>query len=100
MGELLRRFWIPALLAQEVAEPDGKPARFRLLGEDLVAFRDSDGRVGILDERCPHRRASLGLALNSEGGLRCLYHGWKYAVDGTCLDTPTEPPNSPITRKL
>jgi phthalate 4,5-dioxygenase len=100
MGELMRRFWLPALLAEEVAERDGRPARFRLLGEDLVAFRDSEGRVGVLDERCPHRRASLGLALNSEGGLRCLYHGWKYAVDGTCLDTPTEPANSPIKRKL
>jgi len=90
MGALLRRFWFPALLASEVAEPDGKPARVRLLGEDLVAFRDTEGRVGLLDEHCPHRRASLALGLNQHSGLRCLYHGWKFGVDGRCQDAPTE----------
>jgi len=90
MGNLLRRFWVPALLASEVGEPDGKPVRIRLLGEDLVAFRDTERRVGLLDEHCPHRRASLGLALNAHSGLRCLYHGWKFGVDGRCQDAPTE----------
>jgi phthalate 4,5-dioxygenase oxygenase subunit len=90
MGGLLRRFWIPAFLASEVAERDGKPMRLRLLGEDLVGFRDSEGRVGLLDEHCPHRRASLALGLNAHSGLRCLYHGWKFGVDGRCQDAPTE----------
>lgn len=90
MGTLLRRFWFPALLASEIAEPDGKPVRVRLLGEDLVAFRDTEGRVGLLDEHCPHRRASLALGLNQHSGVRCLYHGWKFGVDGQCQDAPTE----------
>ena len=94
MGELIRRFWIPALLSSELPEPDGTPVRIRLLGEDLVAFRDSDGRVGLLEEHCPHRRASLALGINEKGGLRCLYHGWKFAVDGRCLEIPTEPAGS------
>ncbi len=100
MGELIRRFWIPALLASEIAEPGGKPVRVRLLGEDLVAFRDTDGKVGLLDEQCPHRRASLALGDNSDGGLRCLYHGWKFATDGTCLDTPTEPSGSAFCSRI
>jgi phthalate 4,5-dioxygenase len=99
-GDLIRRFWIPALLASEISEPGGKPVRLRLLGEDLVAFRDSDGKVGLLDEQCPHRRASLALGDNSEGGLRCLYHGWKFATDGTCLDTPTEPAGSAFCSRI
>jgi phthalate 4,5-dioxygenase len=90
MGALLRRFWIPALLSSEVGEPDGKPLRIRLLGEDLVAFRDTENRVGLLDEHCPHRRASLALGLNQHSGLRCLYHGWKFDVEGRCKDAPTE----------
>lgn len=100
MGELIRRFWIPALLASEVAEPNGKPLRVRLMGEDLVAFRDSEGKVGLLDEQCPHRRASLALGDNSDGGLRCLYHGWKFATDGTCLDTPTEPAGAAFCSRI
>lgn len=99
-GDLIRRFWIPALLASEISEPGGKPVRLRLLGEDLVAFRDSDGKVGLLDEQCPHRRASLALGDNSDGGLRCLYHGWKFATDGTCLDTPTEPAGSAFCSRI
>jgi phenylpropionate dioxygenase-like ring-hydroxylating dioxygenase large terminal subunit len=97
MGELIRRYWLPALLSSELPEPDGTPVRLRLLGEDLVAFRDTDGRVGLLEERCPHRRASLALGVNDKGGLRCLYHGWKFAVDGRCLEIPTEAPG---TRKM
>src|SRR5215831_21215246 len=88
---LTRRHWIPACMLEEVAEPDGKPVRIRLLGEDLVAFRDSRGRLGVLDEHCPHRRASLALGRNEDCGLRCLYHGWKVDVDGNVVDRPTEP---------
>ena len=88
MGNALRRYWIPALLAEEVEEPDGDPVRFEILGEKLVAFRDTKGRLGILDEKCCHRGASLYLARNEECGLRCLYHGWKYAYDGEILETP------------
>jgi len=76
----------PGGLAREIAEPDGSPVRVRLLGEDLVAFRDSDGRIGPLDEYCPHRRASLWFGRNEGYGLRCVYHDWKFAVDGACVD--------------
>jgi len=91
MGRLMRSHWIPACMSEEVAEPDGKPARLRLLGEDLVAFRDSRGRLGVLDEHCPHRRASLALGRNEDCGLRCLYHGWKVDVEGNVVDRPSEP---------
>jgi phthalate 4,5-dioxygenase len=100
MGTLLRRFWIPALLASELPERDGKPVRVRLLGEDLVGFRDSEGRIGLLDEHCPHRRASLALGLNQHLGLRCLYHGWKFGVDGRCQDAPTEPAGSKFCARI
>jgi phenylpropionate dioxygenase-like ring-hydroxylating dioxygenase large terminal subunit len=100
MGGFIRRFWIPALLSSELPEADGKPVRFRLLSENLVAFRDSSGAVGVLEEQCPHRRASLALGVNEKNGLRCLYHGWKFAVDGRCMETPTEPPNSRLCQKL
>ena len=86
MGETLRRYWLPALLAWELPEPDCPPVRVKLLQEELVAFRDSCGRVGLLDERCPHRQASLFLGRNEECGLRCVYHGWKFDVDGQCVD--------------
>jgi phthalate 4,5-dioxygenase len=92
MGALLRRFWIPALLEEEVATPDCPPLRLRLLGEDLVAFRDTEGRVGILEANCPHRRAGLFFGRNEECGLRCVYHGWKFDVNGRCVDMPSEPP--------
>jgi nitrite reductase/ring-hydroxylating ferredoxin subunit len=91
MGDTMRRYWIPALLAREVPEPDGPPVRVRLLGEDLVAFRDTRGRVGLLDEFCPHRRASLFFGRNEECGLRCVYHGWKFDADGRCVDMMNEP---------
>jgi phenylpropionate dioxygenase-like ring-hydroxylating dioxygenase large terminal subunit len=91
MGGTMRLYWIPALLAREWEEPDGPPVRVRLLGEDLVAFRDSDGHVGLVDEYCPHRRASLWFGRNEEGGLRCVYHGWKFAVDGSCVEQMNEP---------
>src|SRR4051794_29477613 len=100
MGELCRRYWTPALLSEELPERDGAPVRLRLFGEDLVAFRDSDGEVGLLQEACPHRRASLGLAMNEENGLRCLYHGYKFDRGGRCVDTPTEPAGSRFHQKI
>ncbi len=96
MGELMRRYWMPAMLSEELPEPDGTPLRVRLLGEDLVAFRDSDGRVGLLDENCSHRCTSLAYGRNEQGGLRCIYHGWKYDVEGKILETPAEPAASMI----
>jgi len=92
MGALMRRYWIPALLCEEIPGPDCPPVQVRLLGEELVAFRDSQGRVGLLDEHCSHRGTSLFYGRNEECGLRCIYHGWKYDVEGTVVDTPGEPP--------
>ena len=100
MGDVMRCYWMPALLSSELPEPDGAPVRVRLLGEDLVAFRDTNGRVGLLDEFCPHRLASLFLGRNEECGLRCVYHGWKFDVDGNCLDMMNEPPDSDYHSKV
>ena len=91
MGELLRQYWLPVLLSSELSDPDGAPLRTRLLGEALIAFRDSQGRVGLLADHCSHRGASLFYGRNEEGGLRCVYHGWKYDVAGNCMDMPNEP---------
>ena len=91
MGDVLRRYWIPALISWELAELDGPPVQVKLLGEKLVAFRDTSGRIGLLDEFCAHRRASLWLGRNEDCGLRCVYHGWKYDVDGNCVDQMNEP---------
>jgi len=90
MGQYLRRFWTPVLLAAELPGADCPPVRVRVLGERLIAFRDSEGRIGLLDEFCPHRRASLYWGRNEECGLRCVYHGWKFDVEGTCVDMPNE----------
>jgi len=92
MGAALRRYWFPALLSEELAEPDGTPIPVRLLGEDLVAWRDTAGRIGLMDERCPHRLASMTIGRNEDCALTCIYHGWKFDVTGACLDMPTEPP--------
>ena len=100
MGQLMRRHWIPACLSEEVAEADGAPVKIRLLGEDLVVFRDSDGRLGVLDEYCPHRRASLAFGRNEECGLRCLYHGWKMDVEGNVLEMASEPPETGFAQKM
>jgi phthalate 4,5-dioxygenase len=100
MGQLMRRFWMPACLSEEVAEPDGAPVRARLFGEDLVVWRDTQGRLAIMDEHCPHRRASLVLGRNEECGLRCLYHGWKVDVEGNVLEMPSEPPQSALQLKV
>jgi phthalate 4,5-dioxygenase oxygenase subunit len=90
MGEAMRRYWIPALLSSELAASDCTPVRVTLLGEKLVAFRDTLGNVGLVAENCPHRGASLFFGRNEEGGLRCVYHGWKFEVDGKCVDMPIE----------
>jgi len=100
MGTAMRRYWIPALLAREIAEPDCPPVRVRLLGEDLIAFRNTEGRTGLLDEYCPHRRASLFFGRNEECGLRCVYHGWKFAVDGSCVDQMNEPDENQFEHKV
>lgn len=96
-GELFRRYWQPACLSSELPEADGAPVRVGLLGESLVAFRDTDGRVGLVDAFCPHRRAPLFFGRNEERGLRCVYHGWKFDVAGHCLDIPSEPVSGPMT---
>ncbi len=90
MGDYMRRYWIPAARSCEVTK-DGDPMRLMLLCEKLIAFRDSQGRVGIMDQRCPHRCASLFMGRNEAGGIRCVYHGWKFDVDGNCTDMPNVP---------
>ena len=100
MGALMRCYWLPALLSEEIPAPDGAPVRVRLLGEDLVAFRDSNGRIGLLGEHCAHRGTSLFFGRNEERGLRCIYHGWKYDVDGNVVETPAEPKGSEFAKKL
>ena len=87
MGGLMRQYWLPAAMSSEL-KADGAPMRLLLLGEQLIAFRDSSGRVGVMDHRCPHRCASLFMGRNEENGIRCVYHGWKYDADGNCVDTP------------
>ncbi|BAR56671.1 putative dioxygenase [Bradyrhizobium diazoefficiens] len=93
MGELLRRFWIPVLLSKELPEADGEPKKIVVLGEELLAFRDSRGVVGVIDQYCPHRGANLWLGRNEECGIRCVYHGWKFDTDGRCVDMPTSYPD-------
>ncbi|HUP96643.1 MAG TPA: Rieske 2Fe-2S domain-containing protein [Usitatibacter sp.] len=100
MGQVFRRHWIPVCMSEEVAENDGTPVHARILGEDLVVFRDTEGRLGVLDEHCPHRRASLALGRNEEGGLRCLYHGWKVDVRGNVLEMASEPNSSGLCEKV
>ena len=92
MGAYFRRFWQPVALSKEVSETDGAPVRVTVLGEKLVAFRDSEGRIGLVDRHCPHRGADLFFGRNEECGLRCVYHGWKFGVDGKAMDLPNVPP--------
>jgi phthalate 4,5-dioxygenase len=99
MGALMRQYWLPACLSSELAA-DGDPLRLMLLGEGLIAFRDSAGRIGVLDHRCPHRCASLFFGRNEEGGLRCVYHGWKFDADGNCLDMPNLPADQDFRQKI
>ena len=100
MGRLFRRYWIPALLSEEIPEPDCPPVRVRLLGEDLIAFRDSQARIGLVGEHCAHRGTSLFYGRNEECGLRCIYHGWKYDIEGNVLETPAEPAGSQLKNKV
>jgi phthalate 4,5-dioxygenase oxygenase subunit len=99
MGALFRRYWIPFLLSHEVAEPDCPPVRVTLLSEKLIAFRDTEGRIGLIEEFCAHRRVSLWFGRNEACGLRCPYHGWKFDVDGNCVDIPSEPEDSVIRQE-
>jgi phthalate 4,5-dioxygenase len=102
MGETMRRYWIPAFLSHELPARDSDPLRIRLLGEDLIAFRDTRGDVGLLQHNCPHRGASLFFGRNEEHdpGLRCVYHGWKFDVTGQCVDMPNEPAESDFKHKV
>ena len=99
MGALMREYWLPAAYEWEL-EPDGQPQRVRLLGEDLLAWRDSEGNVAFTQQRCPHRGAGLFFGRNEAGGLRCAYHGWKFDVNGSCIDMPNEPPTSNFKNKM
>ena len=100
MGSFMRSFWTPAMTLAEVPAADEAPVRLTLLGERLVVFRDSQGRVGVMEENCPHRGASLFFGRNEEGGIRCVYHGWKFDVDGNCMHMPTEPAGSRMSQSV
>ena len=100
MGEMLRRYWIPALIATEIPEPDCPPVRVKLLSEHLVAFRDTSGKIGLISEFCAHRDVSLWFGRNEENGLRCAYHGWKYDVNGQCVEVPSEEPGNGFCEKV
>ena len=100
MGALMRRHWTPVCLIEEVSEPDGAPVKARVFGEDLVIFRDTNGVVGVMDEYCPHRRASLVFGRNEDCGLRCLYHGWKMDVSGNVVEMVSEPAAVVMTQKV
>src|SRR5256714_4568706 len=100
MGDLMRQYWLPALLSSELPAPDSDPVRVMLLGERLIAFRDTTGTVGLMDHNCPHRGASLFFARNEACGLRCVYHGWKFDAHGNCVDMPNEPAESDVKSKI
>jgi phthalate 4,5-dioxygenase oxygenase subunit len=100
MGDLFRCYWLPILLSEELPEADCPPVRVKILSERLIAFRDSDGKLGLIDEFCPHRGASLWFGRNEECGLRCPYHGWKFDTSGQCVDVPSEPEESGFAKKI
>jgi len=100
MGELLRRYWIPVLLSAELPEPDCPQKKLKVLGEDLLAFRDTEGRVGLVEPVCPHRGANLYYGRNEQCGLRCAFHGWKFDVTGQCVDMPTAAPDSEYKERI
>jgi phthalate 4,5-dioxygenase len=100
MGELFRRFWLPAALSSELPGPDCAPLRVKLLSEDLIAFRDTNGNAGLVDAYCPHRGAPLFFGRNEEAGLRCVYHGWKFDVNGACVDLPNAPEGETFKNKI
>ena len=100
MGDLLRQYWVPALMSSEVPVPDGAPVRVRLLAENLIAFRTTAGKVGLIQDACPHRAASFFFGRNEEDGLRCVYHGWKFDITGQCVDMLNEPEESRFDHKV
>src|SRR5436190_9666886 len=100
MGDLMREYWIPAVRTDELPSPDCPPMRLRLLGENLIAFRTTSGAVGLFQNACPHRGASMFFGRNEEEGLRCVYHGWKFDVTGACVDMPSEPAESNFKNKV
>jgi phenylpropionate dioxygenase-like ring-hydroxylating dioxygenase large terminal subunit len=100
MGNFMRQYWLPAMLADELPAPDCPPVRIRLLGENLIAFRTTSGQVGFIQDACPHRGASMFFGRNEEEGLRCVYHGWKFDVTGACVDMPSEPAESNFKNKV
>src|SRR5713226_2746933 len=99
MGELFRRYWIPALMSEELPRPNCPPVQVQLLCERLIAFRDTQGRLGLMDEFCAHRGVSLWFGRNEENGIRCPYHGWKYDVSGQCIDLPSEREGSGVRKR-
>src|SRR5207302_10768899 len=100
MGKLFRRYWLPVLLAAELPEPDCAPVRVKLLGDRLIAVRDTENRLGLIDEFCAHRGASLWFGRNEQGGLRCAYHGWKYDITGQCVEIPSEPDDPRLCQRM
>jgi phthalate 4,5-dioxygenase oxygenase subunit len=100
MGDMMREYWMPAMMIAELQIVDGQPVRLKFLGEELIAFRGTDGKVGVIGNSCPHRGASMFFARNEECGLRCVYHGWKFDADGNCTDMPSEPPESRFIDKV
>ncbi|HWO72405.1 MAG TPA: Rieske 2Fe-2S domain-containing protein [Dehalococcoidia bacterium] len=100
MGELMRQYWLPAMRSDELPAPDCPPLRVKLLGEELIGFRTTSGKVGLIQNACPHRGASLFFGRNEEEGLRCVYHGWKFDVEGRCVDMPSEPAESNFKNKV
>ncbi|HEX5369992.1 MAG TPA: Rieske 2Fe-2S domain-containing protein [Dehalococcoidia bacterium] len=100
MGELFRRFWLPVALSEELPGPDCVPVKLKIMNEDLIAFRDSDGKVGLVDAFCPHRGAPLFFGRNEESGLRCVYHGWKFNTNGDCVDLPNTPEGDTFLTKI
>jgi phthalate 4,5-dioxygenase oxygenase subunit len=100
MGDLFRQYWVPVIKSSEIEKPDSKPLKIKILGEDLLVFRDSEGKVGLVDEKCPHRGTSLSLGLNADCGLTCIYHGWKFDVNGNCVDLPSEPASSNLKKGI
>jgi phenylpropionate dioxygenase-like ring-hydroxylating dioxygenase large terminal subunit len=100
MGNLMREYWLPAIPSNELPSPDCPPVRIRLLGENLIAFRTTSGDVGLVQNACPHRGASMFFGRNEEDGLRCVYHGWKFDVTGACVDMPSEPAESNFKNKV
>src|SRR5688572_13082912 len=100
MGNLLRQYWLPVMMSTELATPDCPPVRIRILSENMIAFRTTSGQVGVIANACPHRGASMFFGRNEEEGLRCVYHGWKFDVEGNCVDMPSEPAESNFKSKV